>query len=169
MFRHADYLGSLLRFSEIPHASVRRSLVVALGLLGVPAEYEKGKLNPADADDAAAFAFAVVLADWNNALQRLEDMRGGLRGPARRVVDMAMMSLRAGYAFRLLGNAAGEECSCAGRRLRSSFGQTTLHYQRAVHPMRGFTCLADCRECLTSRQTGERGLCVDLPGFFLGR
>lgn len=99
VLRDAQLLESLLR--QLPgHASYeRRTLVVALGLLGEVPSYAEAGLDPSAADDAAAWALAAILARGFDAKEVLAAEKRSLAGPARQVIDEALMRVSVGYPF----------------------------------------------------------------------
>jgi hypothetical protein len=94
----------LLLESLLPHVprrapDERRTLVVALGLLGTVLGYAEAGLDRSGADDAAAWALAVILARGFGAEEVLAAEKRSLAGPARQVVDEALMRVSARYPF----------------------------------------------------------------------
>ena len=103
VLRDAPLLESLLR--EIPRRAFdeRRVLVVALGLLGQVPSYAEAGLDRSGADDAAAWALATIVACGTGAEDALAAEMRTLIGPARRLVDKALMRVSAGYPFSAIG------------------------------------------------------------------
>lgn len=101
VLRDAALLKSLL--SQIPTSgsAERRMFVVALGLLGEAPRVDEACLE--DVEDAAAWALATILTFGFSAEQVLAGALRSVAGPARRLIDTALLRVSAGYLFSAIG------------------------------------------------------------------
>lgn len=103
VFRDADLVASLFRLTPEPKAADRRALLVMPGLLGVVPDLEGSNIDPEDSDDASAWALAAILATAGRAEEPLSLARAIFKGPARRVLDTALMRIDGGCVFSAVG------------------------------------------------------------------
>lgn len=101
VLRDAALLKSLL--SQIPTSgsAERHMFVVALGLLGEAPRVDEACLE--DVEDAAAWALATILTFGFSAEQVLAGALRSVAGPARRLIDTALLRVSAGYLFSAIG------------------------------------------------------------------
>ena len=101
-FRDADLLEELLRGLPPRDGFGRRTLVLALGLLGRVVELEVAVLDPERADDTSAWVLAAVIADPAGVRERIRVADRRARAGARKVTDTASLCLRAGYGYSVV-------------------------------------------------------------------
>ena len=80
----------------------RRTLVLALGLLGRVVEWDEAVPNPERADDTSAWVLGTVLADPVAARDRVREADRRARSGARKITDTALLRLRAGYGYSVV-------------------------------------------------------------------
>lgn len=108
-----DVLGHVLRdearlleyLARTPESDTwtRHSLAVALGALGHPPSADLVVREPGNYDDAVAWIFATVLADWTSGADRIRAGGGPFTGGAGRVAETAVRRLDAGHVFSVIG------------------------------------------------------------------
>lgn len=101
--RDAKLIRKLL--AELPSNApqARRTLWVALGLLGEPVALEDVELDRAEFQDAVAWVLAAVLADWEGAVEQVRQLDQQVEGAARKATDMALARLEAGLVPSVVG------------------------------------------------------------------
>lgn len=103
VLRDASYVRVLIDELGASSPPERSALIVALGLLGVPAEFSRVVPDPGDVDTVTAWAFGTVLAEWQDAEDTLQQAASRASGPAQEVLEAAVRRIRAGYLPSAIG------------------------------------------------------------------
>lgn len=85
------------------HPAVQQALVVGLGWLGVPPAFDEVVEDRGSYEEVSAWVLAIVLADWETAHQRLRAVEARVEGAAGQVVQTALMRLKMGALFSVVG------------------------------------------------------------------
>lgn len=99
VLRDVDIATGWLGYPALLDPVSRRALIVYLGALGFAPRPESVLVEPADAEDAAAWALAIVLADPSRADERLPDGEAVTRGGARELLALAARRVASGHLY----------------------------------------------------------------------
>lgn len=101
--RDVELLKEILEELPDREREARRTVWIALALLGELVSPDEARLDPGSFEDVTAWTLSAVLADWEGAVERIDRMDRQVEGPARSVTDMALARVESGMLVSAVG------------------------------------------------------------------